>query len=232
MARALKDDSKAPAPAGHNGGPAPLTDDDEAALHAYYRAKINAAQRAADKIKAQYDEARGVVTDLYAGVKSELRFKRKDFEAMLAAAAMSDSEFRAAEAKRIRLYSINGLPVGAQLSLDLAPASDTVTEQQEAYNHGFRAGENGEDGGETPDFIAPILRGDWESGWRDGQAKLILKMARAEEIIAERAAPKHDPDPQDEPEFDEQKAARKLKNDPDFMDRSAPEDAADQAEAA
>lgn len=210
MARRLNDESGSPAPRGHNG-PEPLSDDDEAALHAYYRAKINEARRAADKAKAVYDEARGVVTDLFAGVKSELRIKRKEFEDMLAAASMSEIEFRAAEARRIRLYSINGLPVGAQLTLDLTPAKDTATEQQKAYARGFRAGENGEDLDPIMENIAPILRGECETGWKDGQAKLIMQMGRAEAIIAERAAPKHDPDPEDEPEpsLDDERAVER-----------------------
>lgn len=222
MARKLNAPKDGPAPAPKDHNHAGLTDDDEAALHAYFRLKINAAEKEAATAKAAYDEKRGAVTDLFASVKAELRVSRKDFEAMLAAASMSDSEFRAAEVKRIRLFTLNGLPVGQQLSLPLGGAQDSATDQADAYSHGLRAGEGGLEP-TPPDFISPVMHPEWMRGWHDGQARIGQRMARAQEIIAARSAPKApEPPPEPEPEFDAAKAARKLKNDPAFMDRSAP----------
>jgi hypothetical protein len=67
-------------------------------------------------------------------------------------------------------------------------------------------------------------------GWHDGQADNAPLLKRAEEIMAERAKPAAEPEDEaegegDEPEFDADKEARRLKGS-DFMDRSSAEEQA------
>jgi hypothetical protein len=177
-----------------------------------YRSAVRAhavAKAAADKLR----EGINAVCSRAKG--SPLRIPRKDFEAIIALQDMTDSEFRAAEAKRLDWMRLAGLPVGAQLDLFEAPR-DTVDEKVEAYAAGKRAGLRGDDQ-ECPDTIAPILRADWEHGYADGQKELGERLFRGNALLAAHEKPIVELVEEDEDEGDDlddenlDKAARDLK---------------------
>jgi hypothetical protein len=198
------------APKGHNSAVAPLTDDEQADLQAYFSLKIRAQQRKAAEAKAKYDAEREEVNGLFARVKGELKIIRKEFEEVLAAQDMSEAEFLASEAKRHRRFSLGGLPVGAQMALDLGPTS-TADEMQLAHTDGKRAGLRGADP-VPPSHVSGIMVPEWMRGWHEGQAEIAMRMGRAEAILEARAAPPSGPEEAEpEEEFDPAKAARKLK---------------------
>ena len=213
---------------GHND-PIALTDDERADLVFYYGQKIRAQLGKVAEAKAVLDTERDGVKSLFASVKADLLITRKDFEALLTAQDMSDAEFRAAEAKRLKLYQLGGLPVGVQLDMFAEP-KDTVDEAQAAYRDGHRAGVRGDDG-VPPPFVSPVLHQDWLRGWGDGQAELAKRLIRAEDLVARIAEPSSDDDGVSFDDEDEEDPtdpeviaakARALKNS-DFMDRTAPE---------
>jgi len=198
---------------GHNSGE-PLTDDEVAALSQYYSLKIRAQQRKAAEAKTAYDLEREEVNGLFAKVKGDLHYTRKEYEEVLALQDMTEAEFRHHEAKRTGRLIAGGLPVGKQLELALG---DTVDDKNEAYQNGYRAGRRADDP-VVPDTISPILATDWTKGWHDGQAANAAQLSMAEGILAARAKPAvgleaEDPEEEEEEDLHEvaERAARKLK---------------------
>lgn len=207
--------SKNTAGIGHNADP--LSDEEVAALEAYYAHKIRAQRRKADEAKALYDTEREEVNGLFAKVKGDLKTSRKEFEDLLAKQDMSEVEFQHYWAKLSARYARNGLPVGAQP--DLFPAVDTVDDQAVAFADGRRGGLAGTDP-TPPSYVSPIMHPKWMEGWHDGQKELYLKLDKAGAIIAAREAakpvlqadePEEEEDPSD-PEVIRAKAKR-LMND-------------------
>lgn len=199
---------------GHNSSAEPLTDDEIAALQHYYAHKIRVQQRKADEAKAAYDLERTEVNSLFALVKGELKYSRKEFEEVLAAQDKTEAEFRWDEAKRARRFSLHGLPVGAQLEMF---SGDTVDEAREAEANGYRAGRRADDP-VAPSSIASMFTTDWMRGWTKGQDENLAQFAKANEIIAARKAASVALDPVEEdvgeeidPEDALDDAARKLK---------------------
>lgn len=169
---------KTPGP-GHN---VVLTDDEVAALEAYYQQKIKAAiaevEVAASVVKAK----REAVNSLFAGVKQDLKTSRKDFEDLIAKMSMGPAEFAAYWTKLSARYARNGLPVGAQQEL-FPTTGDTADDQAAAHAAGLRAGRNGEDP-EPPKEIASVLHQDWLAGWHEGQKELYLQLEKADGVLA------------------------------------------------
>lgn len=219
MGRPKKSDDPA---AGHNSGE-PLSDEETAALSQYFALKIRAQERVAAEAKATYDGERTEVNSLYALVKGELRYSRKEFEEVLRLQDMTEAEFLHHEGKRHSRLAAGGLPVGTQMEL---PLGDTIDDKNEAYQNGYRAGRRADDP-VVPSNIAGILRADWEHGWADGQAANAAQLGVAETVLKGRSTPKADEKPVDlkeevdlEPETIAKKA-RKVKAS-SFMDRGTP----------
>lgn len=215
-----------------------LTDDERSALLHYYAVKIRTADKVAVLKKADYDTARSVVNGLFSNARGDLGITRKEFEEVLAAQAMTEAEFRHAEAKRSQRFSLAGLPVGTQLDMFGAGAADTVDEQAGAEQDGFRAGRRADDP-VPPDHIAPILHPDWMAGWHRGQEANAADFLKAQGILDARDASKQadgddaaDEPVGDVPEEDEDevidKAARRLKQS-GFTERSAEPEPAEAA---
>jgi hypothetical protein len=219
--------------AGHNSG---LSDDDAAALQLHHSLAIRRLRAAADKIKAQYDEARQEVNQGFALLKGDLGIKRKEMEEMLALQDMGESEFIAAEKRRLGLMQRQGLPVGQQL--DMFTTGDTVDDQALAEATGYRIGKRAGDP-TPPEGINPIFHPDFMKGWHRAQEENIAPLGRAAQILEERKIAANadladegedDASDRDEEELDEAeiaKRARKLKNSAGFMDRSEPLQAAE-----
>jgi hypothetical protein len=236
MARALKKDQEpAPPPSGHNKPP--LSDEDAAALTTHYELKIREAQRKVDAIQIDLKSARDVVNGHFKRMTADLGFSRKEFEAeVIATANMSEAEYLAAERKRARLHRLAGKNPGEQLDL-VDAIEDTVDDEIAAEAEGYRAGRRADDPS-PPKHIAGIMQPAWMRGWHKGQEENGLRLARAAEVLKARDAPPATVGEQasgdfaeDNPEIDVDAAARKLKNDPAFMDRSAPADEEHQAAA-
>lgn len=201
-------------PNDHNGPP---TDEEMAALNAYFSTSIRRQQRKADEAKAAYDAERTEVNSLFALVKGELKYSRKEFQEVLAAQDMSEAEFLHAETKRHARFLINGLPVGAQLDMFATPR-DTADEAAMAEANGYRAGRRGDDP-TPPKEVSPILHPDFMRGWSRGQDEVGKQFIAGQEILKARTnkgkLTAEDPDP--EPEEDEadpevvKAKARKLK---------------------
>jgi len=197
---------------GHNSGE-PLTDDEIAALQHYYADKIRRQDRKAAEAKAAYDLERTEVNSLFALVKGDLKYSRKEFEEVLAAQDKSEAEFRHDEAKRARRFSLHGLPVGAQLEMF---SGDTVDDAREAEANGYRAGRRADDP-IPPSTLSTMFHQDWMRGWERGQAENLAQFAKAHEIIEARKAKSVALDPVEEdmgdvdPEDALDDAARKLK---------------------
>ncbi|MDB5725719.1 MAG: hypothetical protein JWQ16_2473 [Novosphingobium sp.] len=179
----------------------PLTDDDKAALQLYYSRGIRAAEAEAATKKAEYDQAKKAVNGKFALVKGELGISRKDFEEVLALEDLSESEFILKEAERNKRLSLHGLPVGAQL--DMFGSGDTVDEMARAEADGKRAGRRG-DHGIPPDYISPVCIQAWMRGWTEEQSIIVMRLGRAEAIIAEREAADAQPDAEDEDDADDE----------------------------
>lgn len=198
---------------GHNSAE-PLTDDEIAALQHYYADKIRRQDRKAAEAKAAYDLERTEVNSLFALVKGDLKYSRKEFEEVLAAQDKSEAEFRHDEAKRARRFSLHGLPVGAQLEMF---SGDTVDDAREAEANGYRAGRRADDP-IPPSTLSTMFHQDWMRGWERGQAENLAQFAKANEIIEARKAKSVALDPVEEDIGDEvdpedalDDAARKLK---------------------
>jgi len=183
---------------GHNG--APLTDEQFDDLVAYYTVKIRAQRRKADAKKAEYDAEREEVNGLFALVKGDLKYKRKEFEALLAAQDQTSAEFMTEEARRSRLFRAGGLVVGPQL--DLFAPTDTAGDQVRAMAEGKRAYYAGADP-VPPKHISAILHPSWMEGWTEGQDEVAAKMQRAEALIAERKKPAPPPAAAEAPKTEE-----------------------------
>jgi len=198
---------------GHNSGE-PLTDDELAALQHYYADKIRQQQRKADLAKAAYDLERTEVNGLFALVKGDLKYSRKEFEEVLAAQAKTEAEFRHDEAKRARRFTLHGLPVGTQIDMFSGDAADDAAE---ADANGYRAGRRADDP-IPPTSLSTMFHQDWMRGWERGQGENLEQFAKANEIIAARAAKAVELQPEApaaedgrEPEEVIADAARKLK---------------------
>lgn len=222
--------ARAKAGHGHNSGD--LTDEQKSALLHHHLIGIRQAQKQAEVVKATYDARRDEVNKAFAACKGDLGFKRKDLEELLAAMNQTEVAFRNNENARRERFRLAGLPIGAQLDMF---ATDTVGDRDAARSDGYRAGVRADDMA-APDYIDPLFRGDWEDGWRDGQAENARKFALAMGVIEARSAPAEvetvgdeEPEPEDvEEALDE--AARKLKRS-GFTNRST-ETVGDEAPAA
>lgn len=170
---------------GHNSGE-PLSDDDAAALHAYFETKVRAQRRKVEAAKIEAKAQTDTLNALFTTVRAEMRQTRKDFEDTLAKADMTEAEFRNSEAARTRRYALAGLPVGTQLELALRP--DTVSDAIDAEANGFRAGRRGDDP-IPPREVAPIMHQDWMKGWDRGQSANGELLGKAAAILAERGKP-------------------------------------------
>jgi hypothetical protein len=181
---------------GHNKGPRLLTDEEHDDLVLYYSRLIRTQQTKADAKKAEYDVEKDGVNALFSKVKGDLRYKRKEFEQLLDAQRMKPAEFKADQARRLRLFQAGGLPVGQQLDLfrNQPQPVDTVTEQEAARADGRRAYLAYEDP-KPPEYISPILHQAWMEGWQEEQSNTAMRMARAEATLARL----NEPDPEDDP---------------------------------
>jgi len=219
--------------AGHNSATEPLTDDELAALQHHYAHRIRVQQRKADEAKAAYDLERTEVNGIFALVRGDLKYSRKEFEEVLAAQDKTEAEFRHDEAKRARRFTLHGLPVGTQIDMFSGDAADDAAE---ADANGYRAGRRADDP-IPPTSLSTMFHQDWMRGWERGQAENLAQFAKANEIIAARKAasevvetvgdePATDDgrDP-DEVIDDEARALRKSS----FMDRGAAKTVGDDA---
>jgi len=155
---------------GHNSGE-PLTDDEKSALLHRHLVTIRKLQKAADVIKATYDAARTEVNNAFAACKGDLSYNRKQLTELLEALAQTEVAFRNNENARRERFNLAGLPMGSQLDMF---AGDTVGDREAARADGYRAGLRADDM-DVPDNISPLFHGDWQDGWRDGQAENLRK---------------------------------------------------------
>lgn len=216
---------------GHNQEP--LSDDDRAALVAYFGMNIRNKRAIAEAKKAEAKAASAEVNKLFATVKGQLGFIRYKFEELLDAQDMDEDEFLRAEAERQALFKLGGLDVEVGTQFDLVDRiADTADDQARAYAQGKLAGLKGEEG-TPPETLSPVMIQDWMAGWNDGQTDLIMKLGRAKDILDAQAlakAAQNPPDDEDEDdteaddEFDADEAARKLKRE-GFMERGGDEEA-------
>jgi hypothetical protein len=176
--------SRATATQGHNSGE-PLTDDEVAALEAYYGLKIREQRRKAAAAKALYDTEREGVTSLFTKAKGDLKTDRKEFEDLLAKQDMTPVEFANWWKKTSARYARNGLNVGAQQELSLG---DTADDKAMAHAMGETAGLRGDDPDQIPKTLATFLHPDFTAGWHSGQTKLAARMQQATDLLATRAA--------------------------------------------
>jgi len=195
---------------GHNSGD--LTDDEKSALLHHHLITIRQRQKAADVIKANYDAARTEVNNGFAACKGELGFNRKQLTELLEALGMTEVAFRNNENARRARFNLAGLPMGSQLDMF---AADTVGDREAARADGYKAGLRADDM-EVPENISPLFSGDWEDGWREGQAENGRRIGIAQSVIDARATTAGDLTlDEDAPEVDEDEAiaaaAKKLK---------------------
>jgi hypothetical protein len=163
-----------------------ITDADRVALSQHHQLKVRAARRAADKIKATYDEAREEVNQAFALAKGDLGYSRKEFEEILSLGDMTARAFQNYEVARTgRLLEAGLKPPGTQMELSLG---DTADDKAEAYQDGFRAGKRADEP-EPPTHIATFLHTDWMAGWHEAQAENVALLGKAAEVIAARAKP-------------------------------------------
>jgi hypothetical protein len=176
MARAKK-----AAGVGHNS--AELTDDDRSSLYLRHRTDIRILEKKRAELKALMDGVAQQISGKHGLVKSDLGFTRKQTEEVLLLENMTEAEFRASEGKRTARLVIAGLPVGTQLDMF---ASDTVDDKAEAFANGRRAAYRGEDA-VPAEGIHPMFHTDWMGGYQEAQAEFIMKLGRADGLIASRA---------------------------------------------
>jgi ribosome modulation factor len=194
---------------GHN---TELTEDEKAALLHHHLIGIRQKQKAAEVVKATYDAARNEVNKGFAACKGDLGYKRKDLEELLDALGMTETAFRNNENARRARFSLAGLPMGSQLDMF---ATDTVGDREAARADGYKAGLRADDM-EAPDNIDPLFRGDWEDGWREGQAENGRRLLLASGVIEAREKTAGDltldePEEEADPEEEIKATARKLK---------------------
>mgnify|MGYP001496408365 CR=1 FL=1 len=177
-----KGNGNAPPPSGHNIGG--LTDEERDALATHFALKIIRDQKVVALKKAEYDAAKAVVNGHFKLVKKELGETRQDFERdVIAVMGMTEAEYLAAEAKRLRRHQMAGAkPPGAQLDL-IERINDTVDDAIDAEADGYRAGRRGDDP-VLPSRIDPIFAPDWQRGWTRGQEVNAKAEALAAEILA------------------------------------------------
>jgi hypothetical protein len=208
-----------PAGIGHN-----MSDADFDALVTARTHLIRQKQAVAAAKAAELKAARGEVAHSFKAF-SPLGYTRGQVEELLRAQDMDDDEWLEEQAKMGRLFKAGGLAVPEGHQFDLVERlNDTADDQARAHALGYRAGVRGDDG-TPPDTIHPACIQSWTAGWGEGQAKLAQSLARADEIEAELKQPAASDDEADEegegdePEFDADKAARKVRQS-GFMERS------------
>jgi hypothetical protein len=108
--------STRPASHGHNSGQ-PLTDEEFDDLVLYYSRVIRAEEGKAAIKKAEADAARKEVNGQFKRMSADLKYTRKDFEALLDDQEKTAAELLAQEARRSRLYRAAGMMIGAQFEL-------------------------------------------------------------------------------------------------------------------
>lgn len=201
---------KTPGP-GHNIA---LTEDEIAALEAYFVVKIRQAQAVADEKKAAHKSALSDVNALFSKVKGDLKVPRQDFEDLLDKLKMDPVEFRAWWEKTVARYGRQGLPVGQQQELALG---DTADDKAVAHAHGLAQGRAGADP-VPPKTLSTILHQDWMTGWHEGQKELFLQLEKADGIFAKLAQAKGEltEDGGDDDSEDDEDAA-----DPEVIKRKA-----------
>ncbi len=175
-----------------------LTDDERSDLTILFAQKITAAQAKVDLAMAAVKVERDEVNSLFASVKAELRYTRKEFEEFLEARKKSDAEYMVAENKRRRLFADGGLQVGQQLALDFG-TEDTADEIARARKRGARDYHAGILPTEPPKELHPLMQPHWMEGWQEEQRKTAEAMGRGEALLAKRGEPTP-PEP-DEPDL-------------------------------
>jgi len=188
------------ASAGHNSGE-PLTDDDVAALVAFYGQKVRIGRLEVEKAATALKLARTQVNGQFKLVAKDLKFTRLEFEDLLAKQDMGEKAFLESEAKRTARYALAGLPVGAQLDMFPATTGDTADDKANAYEDGRLAGLYGKDR-DVPGKIAAVFHTDWLSGFNAGAEQLAGMMERAGALIAARAAAPVPGELAEEPEYE------------------------------
>jgi hypothetical protein len=207
---------------GHNG------DVPEEALFLSHLNKLRKQAGVVAEKKAAYDAEKATMTDLFRMAKVD-GFTRKELQAILddtsAAEPGARRDLVAEEERRAKLRAWAGLPAGSQGDL-----FDTATPQEakdELFYEGlgYAAGLRGDDA-TAPTDVPPRFVQAWLRGRMSGQEKLAWGLAEAGRVVDRKPDANAAPvelEPEPEEEFDPDAAARKLKNDPAFMDRSAPD---------
>lgn len=175
---------------GHNSG---LTDDQRSDLIFYYARHDAPHEAEIDKLSGALKAVRKLRNANFKRMTADLTIPRYKFEEYLAARKMDEEEFVEAEAERHRLFSLGGLPVGAQTDLFEHAKADTVDDQVRARAAGKRAYWANQEC-TPPQEIAPIMHQEWIAGWNEGMEEVGARMARANAIIEARGQPNTDAD--------------------------------------
>jgi hypothetical protein len=225
MARSLSAgaaEPSAPPPSGHNSK-APLTREEKAALLAHHVAILRLGQAEVEKVRAPFQAAQQALTDRFNAAKIDLgkAYSRKYLTSLLEDVGNRLRNLAAQEEQRFQDRLALGLPVfGVQADLFGDATTDTEKDAISAEADGYLAGRRGDEPKVPADFS--IFNAEWMAGYHKGQAANAPLQSKAKEVLDARRAPPAKPaEPEDEEET-VRKTARKLKNDPKFMDRSAP----------
>lgn len=197
---------------------ADLTDEDFEALQHHYEMKIATAEADLEVAAAVVKAKRKAVTGLFNMVKGELGYDVGEFKVYLIDKRRPEAEFSAREDQRRKMYERGGMPVGAQMALELGDSAD---DKVRAERDGFEAGKAAKDA-VPPSYISPIFHNDWMAQWHKGQERNIMLLGKAEAIIASRDAAKAKGTLQadDEAEGDEDEDVLPL-DDPDAVRKAA-----------
>lgn len=184
--------------------------------------KLNVQIAEAERLKAPYDAAKKAINTTFklanaAGLPRKLLERRME---EMNFTTINMAEEAAREAKHRRWLGILE-PEQAEMMLGTsAPqeAKDEVHWRAEGYKDGLRMKAR-----EAPKECSPRFLQAYQEGHEKGFGEATLANAPKPMplTVAEQAKADFEADQR---EFDEAAAARRLKNDPDFMDRSAPED--------
>lgn len=166
------------------------TEDELAALQLWHADQVRKAIAARAVTKAKDDEAKKAINSAFTLVRAELQINRVDFEELLAAEDMDESEFLAAEKARAIRFKRQGLPAMQPDLFDGPPkANDTAGDKARVFEMGRKIGLRGGDR-TPPDVIATFLQPDWLAGYDAGQKELGEAFIKANEARAKIAGAK------------------------------------------
>ena len=185
--------------------------------------RIEAAKIEVEKTKGPYEAAKKALNSIKK-LAHAADFTSEELERRAREMAMTPAEKVKLVARENRHRRWLKVIDDDQTKLHLEPgapieARDEMDWQSRGYSIGLRGLRAEKPQGMPPRMDQPFLRGH-EAGWKDYMAALEANAPKKLEVRDQAAKDFAE----DNPEVDIAKAARKLKNDPAFMDRAAPEE--------